>query len=181
MSTEALQESRTLLLNDFSDFNDKGFTSFVNPGGGVRYIANDSTANFILGMGSKRRLDKPPYITTQCLKDNINFIPRDEEEQRSNGPLCYSDVKTGYIQYYIDTDFVNPFNQIFPHNALTFKQISDDNTIEYTRQPYVPISYQQSPKETNQWFHDTQNQREDIQALKMRTIIRHNYTPSKLF
>ncbi len=33
----------------------------------------------------------------------------------------------------------------------------------------------------NQWFVDTQNQREDVQALQMRTIIRQNYAPAQLF
>ncbi len=31
----------------------------------------------------------------------------------------------------------------------------------------------------NQWFVDTQNQREDVQALQMRTIIRQNYAPAQ--
>ena len=83
----------------------------------------------------------------------------------------------------MDTFFDNPFNQVYEKDddAITFKQVSDDGTIEYTRQPLLPIPYYGRTMLYPQWFVDTQNQRKDIQALEMRTIVRQDYTPYTLF
>lgn len=169
--------AKYILLNDqYSDL-DKGW--YYKDGS---FVVNDSTSNFILGQGQKRNLSIPPFISTQCLKDNIDYMQSDIKDDTKG---CYSKVNKGYIQYYIDPSFTNPFNQIFEKDddALTFKYVTPDNynTIEYTRQPLIPIPYYGRTMFYPQWFVDTQNHRKDILALKMRTIVRQDYTPAKLF
>jgi hypothetical protein len=210
----------------------------------IGYVANDSTSRPILGMGDKLQLDIPPLTAGDFgrIRSSIEGIDEFSWQQRdpshpdlefpeiSNRSIYnYSDIDKGQIQYYIDTDFVNPFQPFFKdNNHLSFKEILPDRTIEYTRQAIVPIQrdtsldpvydqkllrlenasiYSGSPMgktfgrneggmqfsaaearmgpnelyNPNQWFVDTQNQREDVQALQMRTMIRHNYAPAQLF
>lgn len=239
-----------IYINDLRANIDPGFIR--TPTG---YVADDSTSRFILGLGDKMHLSTPPLTAGEFGRIRSSIEGTDEEwgnrtlgngdwtsspESEREEPYVnssrtiyrtYSDVDKGQIQYYVDTDFVNPFQPFFKdNNHLNFKEVLPDRTIEYTRQATVPIQRDTSldpvydekleklensslysgysghgsnfgkirPYVTsfeadearlgpnklynpNQWFVDTQNQREDIQALQMRTMIRHNYAPAQLF
>jgi hypothetical protein len=210
-----------IFINDLRANQDPGFIKTP-----IGYVADDSTSRPILGMGDMLELDKPPLTAGDFGNIRASIEGTDEfnyEKDHDSIYNHYSDIDKGQVQYYIDTNFVNPFQPFFKdNNHLSFKQIMPDRTIEYTRQPIVPIQrdtslnplyderllklenpslYGGSPMgkgglnftsaearmgpnnlyNPNQWFVDSQNQREDIQALQMRTIIRHNYAPAQLF
>jgi hypothetical protein len=172
------------------------------------FIAKDPTSRFVLGQGDMIHLSTPPYNGSLGLKAAIDGNMEEEEENRGVW-LNYSDINKGDIQYYVNTEFVNPFTRFFDDkNNLDFKQVLPDGTIEYSRQRVVPIQKASSfdsrfdqellanrdpriehpnflvsttSNQPNQEFVDSQNQREDIQALQLRTVVRHEFTPAFLF
>lgn len=220
-----------IYLNDLSSNLDPGFIKTP-----LGFVADDSTSRPILGLGDKLNLDSPPLTAGDFGRLRSSIEGYDEFNTGRIGKTIYrnySEIDKGQIQYYIDTDFINPFTPFFKDtNHLSFKQQSRDRTIEYTREPIIPIQkntsfnqvygarlmklenpaiYSGSPMgpapargnggeigglqfkaqegrmgpnaldNPNQWFVDTQNQREDVQALQMRTMIRNNYAPAQLF
>lgn len=210
-----------IYINDLRSNRDSDFTKTP-----IGYVANDSTSRPILGLGDKLELDVPPLTSgdfgnIRASIEGTNEFSDIESSENKTVYHNYSDVDKGQIQYYVDTNFVNPFQPFFKdNNHIVMKQIMPDRTIEYTRQAIVPIQkdtsldpvYDQQllklenpsrysgypmgkgylqfsagearmgPNKLynpNQWFVDTQNQREDVQALQMRTIIRQNYAPAQ--
>ncbi|CCV02561.1 hypothetical protein IIV31_189R [Armadillidium vulgare iridescent virus] len=201
----------------------------------VGFVADDSTSRPVLGLGQKLELDMPPLTAGEYgrIRASIEGTGEYDDVQEGIGTSSvynhYSNIDKGQIQYYMDTDFINPFQPFFKDtNHISTKQILPDRTIEYLRQPIVPISRSSSLNPVydeqlqklenpylnhgfplgkgplqygsafvrmgeseggifnklnspNQWVVDTQNQREDIQALQMRTMIRQNYTPAEMY
>lgn len=145
------------------------------------YMALDSTSKYP-GVIETKFMDNPPFITPPSIKGLIDG--KDEFLPTNNHTIYdrYSKVDKGQVTYYIDTDFINPFTPLqLDWDALSMKHTNMDRTIDYTRIPNVSIQRANSLVPTNQWTVDTQNQREDIQGLQLRTMVRNNFTPSELF
>lgn len=140
------------------------------------FVANDATARPILG-SEKLRLATPPLSSERAMSAIDGSDLFQELDHRSTVYTHYSDVDKGQIQYFIDTDRVDPFKS-FMGSHITMKRLSPNGIVEYTRQATNHLS---SRQDVNQWFIDTQLQREDIQALQMRPTIRSDYIPYKLF
>lgn len=141
------------------------------------YTANDSTSRFVLGLGQTMCTDIPP--PTSGIFGNVYASIFGDYVQHSSESIydCYSKIDKGNIQYYIDTDFANPFRAFFgENNSVTFKQVLPNHTVDYSRQ----TTADDNCIFKNQWFLDSQKQREDIQALQMKTILRNDYIPAQL-